>query len=47
MYICDPDVYEALSNCITKKIALQNQPHDTITQWYRHVDNIEMVDKKK
>ena len=23
------------SNCVTEKIALQNQPHDTITQWRR------------
>jgi hypothetical protein len=49
MYICDPDVYEALSNCVTEKIALENQPHDTIKQWRLHVDNIEcqLVDKRR
>jgi len=36
-------------NCVTKKITLQNQPHDMITQWRRHADNIEhhLVDKKE
>ena len=49
MHICYPDFYEALSNCITEKITLQNQPHDMITQWRCHADNIErhLVDKKE
>ena len=48
-YVIQVFMKRYVSNCVTEKIALQNQTHDLTTLWQRHADNIErhLLDKKR